>query len=107
MATDLHQLLVAKQDELIAKLAGSRAVIDHAGEKGEATELDWRPAMQSFLPERYQVSKASVIDADGRSSDVIDAVIHDRHYCPSFSSMAVVVLSPPRAFTPYSRSSRH
>lgn len=84
MATDLHQLLFAKQDELIAKLAGSRAVIDHAGEKGEATELDWRPAIQSFLPERYQVSKASVIDADGEASHVIDAVIHDRHYCPLF-----------------------
>lgn len=84
MATDLHQLLLAKQDELIAKLAGSRAVIEHPGEKGEATELDWRPAIQSFLPERYQVSKASVIDADGNASDVIDVVIHDRHYCPLF-----------------------
>lgn len=84
MPTDLHRILLAKQDDLIARLAGSRAIIDHPGEKGEATELDWRSTIQSFLPERYQVSKASVIDADGRSSDVIDVVIHDRHYCPLF-----------------------
>lgn len=84
MPADLHQILLAKQDDLISRLAGSRAIIDHPGEKGEATELDWRSTIQSFLPERYQVSKASVIDADGRSSDVIDVVIHDRHYCPLF-----------------------
>lgn len=80
----LHRALLAKENELIAKLAGSRELIDHPGEKGDATELEWRPTIGDFLPARYQVTKASVIDADGAKSHVIDAVIHDRHYCPLF-----------------------
>ncbi len=38
--------------------------------------------LRDFLPSRYQVSKAFVIDALGAMSRQVDIVIHDRHFSP-------------------------
>lgn len=35
-----------------------------------------------FLPKRYGVTKAFVVDVDGGLSDQLDVVIHDRQYSP-------------------------
>lgn len=86
--TDLKGLLLGKEDVLEAKLGVTRAAVGHAGEMGSASEADWCGALIEFLPTRYQVSKAFVIDSTGATSDQIDVVVHDRHFCPLFFETA-------------------
>lgn len=86
---DLHQLLLHKQTVLAAKLHTADA-LSHSVAKGDVGELNWRAALdgrhegRGFLPGRYAVSGAFIIDADGNTSEQIDLVIHDAHFCPLF-----------------------
>lgn len=82
--TDLTKLLLGKEEILEAKLGVTRATVEHTGEMGSASEADWCAALMEFLPTRYQVSKAFVIDSTGATSEQIDVVVHDRHFCPLF-----------------------
>ncbi len=82
MPVDLRTLFLHLQGELVARLQGNRAILDHPGAKGSATEEGWREMLGEYLPNRYCVSKAFVIDADGGRSDEIDLVIYDRQYSP-------------------------
>jgi hypothetical protein len=56
--------------------------------KGDVAEVNWHAALdgrhgrEGFLPGRYAVSSAYVIDAEGNRSDQIDLVVHDAHFCP-------------------------
>lgn len=78
---NLRELFLALQEKLEASLKAGQ-VIGHAGAKGEATEIDWRGMLKSYLPSRYQIQKAFVVDANGVVSDEIDVVIFDRYYSP-------------------------
>lgn len=84
---NLRDLLLAKQEILRSHLAASSAHW-HPGAKGDVGEVNWDAALdgrhdrEGFLPGRYAVSSAYVIDADGNRSDQIDLVIHDAHFCP-------------------------
>ncbi len=78
----MAKLLGAHQAELLARLRSSAEVIDHPSAKGTTAELDWVGMLSDFLPSRYRVSKAFVVDSMGESSDEIDIVIHDLHYSP-------------------------
>lgn len=84
---NLHDLLLAKQEILMSHLAASSAHW-HPDAKGDVGEVNWEAALdgrhgrEGFLPGRYAVSSAYVIDADGNRSDQIDLVIHDAHFCP-------------------------
>lgn len=84
---DLRSLLLAKQEILRSQLAAS-SVHWHPDAKGDVGEVNWmalldgRHGRDGFLPSRYAVSSAFVIDADGNRSDQIDLVIHDAHFCP-------------------------
>lgn len=82
MSIDLRQLLVGKQRQLSTEFEAARAALEHPGAKGDGAEMDWRTVVKEFLPERYEVSRAFVLDADGEPSEQLDVVIHDRHYCP-------------------------
>jgi Domain of unknown function (DUF6602) len=77
----LRELFLALQDDLRARLEGSRRAISHPTAKGDASELDWLRMLQQ-LPSRYQPAKAFVLDAEGELSDQIDVVIYDRQYSP-------------------------
>ena len=79
--TTLHDLLLQKQEELKAELKAGK-LTNHPGAKGDVAELDWVNALNDFLPARYQVAKAFVIDSKGNCSEEIDLVIYDRHFCP-------------------------
>ena len=81
---DVHQLFESQQKALLATLQGGREVHSHMETMGTAAELQWRNMLCEFLPKRYSVEKASVIDADGNVSDQFDAVIHDRHFSPTW-----------------------
>jgi hypothetical protein len=84
---NLRDLLLAKQEILRSHLAASSAHW-HPDAKGDVGEVNWEAALdgrhgrEGFLPGRYAVSSAYVIDADGDRSDQIDLVIHDAHFCP-------------------------
>lgn len=82
MPDDLRQLFLHLQGQLAAHLRTNRAVLDHPGAKGSATEERWREMLGEYLPNRYCVSKAFVIDADGARSHEIDLVIYDRQFSP-------------------------
>jgi hypothetical protein len=82
MAIELKRLFIGLQKELSIKLEVNRENIPHPGTKGDASELNWLGMLQNYLPARYQVEKAFVLDSDGNLSDQIDIVVFDRHYCP-------------------------
>lgn len=79
---DLREAFRARQQQLEADLGFGRTVLAHPGTLGDATELDWRGMLADFLPRRYGVAKAFVIDIGGAMSHQLDIVIHDRHYSP-------------------------
>lgn len=78
---DLTGAFFKRQEKLRADLGVSDIAI-HPGTKGTETELNWLHMLQDFLPRRYGVSNAFVVDSRGSQSDQIDVVIHDRHFSP-------------------------
>ena len=73
--SDLQKKLLAGQ-ELI------RAHSTHEGSKGDASEFNWIKTLEDFLPSRYKVEKAFVVDCEGHASEQLDVVIFDRQYTP-------------------------
>lgn len=69
------------QETLASRLKGDR-LIPHPGEKGTASEESWRAMLSDYLPRRYCVAKAFVIDSLGQESRQLDLVIHDRQFSP-------------------------
>ena len=49
-----------------------RELVGHPTAKGDVAEFDWNGAIDGFLPGRYAVSNAFVIDADGQVSEQIE-----------------------------------
>jgi hypothetical protein len=78
---ELNSLFLRLQEQMIAKLTTDRT-ITHPGTKGDATELCWIIMLNTYLPRRYQATKAFVLDADGNLSEQIDIVVFDRQYSP-------------------------
>ena len=78
---NLQQLLLHHEESLLKGLDG-RKLFSHPTAKGDLGEGAWREVLEKFLPRRYQVSKAFVLDAHEQTSEQIDIVIHDRHFCP-------------------------
>jgi hypothetical protein len=79
---ELRNLFLTLQRQLSARLEGGREVITHPGTKGTAAELNWIAMLSDYLPERYEVDSAFVVDADGSLSEQLDVVIFDRQYSP-------------------------
>jgi hypothetical protein len=82
MAIDLRQLFADRQQQLAAQLRLARVHIGHPGDKGTVSETEWQDLLRSFVPGRYCVDKATVIDSRGATSDSIDLVVYDRHHSP-------------------------
>ena len=76
----LSELYACTQEQMKANLQASRFAFDHAPTKGEATEANWIMWMRKYLPKRYCVDKAFVIDCDNHVSEQIDLVIYDQQY---------------------------
>src|SRR3990170_1910543 len=79
---DMAALFAAHQTELLSRLRTSAEVLRHPTAKGISAELNWAGMLSDFLPMRYRVSKAFVVDSTGGLSDEIDLVIYDRQYSP-------------------------
>lgn len=79
---DLLQLFSGLQNQMEAYLNTNRSNINHPGTKGDALENVWIDWLRKYLPNRYNVDKAIVIDSFGSVSDQIDLVIYDQQYTP-------------------------
>ncbi len=54
--------------------------VDHPVDKGDNSEESWRNWLRKYLPNRYKVDKATIIDSNDHTSQQIDAVIYDAQY---------------------------
>lgn len=79
---DLRELFHGLQKQMLASLYVNREFIKHAPSKGDATEQHWIEFLRTYLPDRYRVDKAIVIDSTGNVSDQMDVVIYDAIYTP-------------------------
>ena len=75
----LSELYSYMQEDMKAKLHGVNA-FDHATTKGDVTEVNWIDWLKAYLPRRYAVDKAFIIDNENNVSDQIDLVIYDMQY---------------------------
>ena len=78
----LAQVLSGLHEEIHGRLKQARESIGHPGTKGDASERVWLGLFKHYLPSRYRVKKAHVVDSEGMISDQIDVVIFDRQYSP-------------------------
>lgn len=78
----LQKIYGELQEVMLANLKLNKDVIGNSVAKGTATENDWLGWMREYLPNRYKVDSAFVIDCNGNMSEQIDIVIYDAHYSP-------------------------
>lgn len=78
----LKDLFKGLQGQMTATLNTSRSFITHSGSKGDALENAWIDWLQNYLPNRYSIAKAIVIDCEGNTSHQLDIVIYDNWYTP-------------------------
>ena len=76
----LKELYSSTQAVMEANLRVGRVAYDHATTTGTVTENNWIEWMRMYLPKRYCVDRAHVIDSDNHVSDQIDLVIYDQQY---------------------------
>jgi hypothetical protein len=79
---NIKEIFKGLQNQMEAKLTFNRKVVNHPTAKGTATELEWAEMLSTYLPRRYCVECAFVIDSVGNISEQIDLVIFDRQYSP-------------------------
>ncbi|MCH7812321.1 MAG: hypothetical protein IH958_06790 [Chloroflexi bacterium] len=96
-AFDLKSAFLLRQEQLLATLGAGRSAGSHPVAIGDDSELNWRGMLRSILPARYGVSKGFAVDADGRRSQQIDVLIHDRFYSPTLLDIGDHVFVPAEA----------
>lgn len=75
----LQSLYQALQKDMIARAEFS-STLKHVVDKGDNAEENWLSWFKNYLPKRYKIAKATVIDSKGNVSDQIDIVIYDGQY---------------------------
>ncbi len=81
-SVNLKNVFLGLQTEMIASLKGTRKTVGHPVAKGNVSENSWRNLLKTYLPNRYEVADAFILDSNGDLSDQIDLVIFDRHFSP-------------------------
>ena len=79
---ELKDIFHNLQVQMLSKLSTDKTIIKHPTTKGDSSELNWMAMLNSYLPKRYKVDKAFVLDSEGTISDQIDIVIYDNQYSP-------------------------
>lgn len=74
---NLREIFLGLQQQMASRLNANRGIIQHPGTKGDAAEINWIGWLRTYLPNRYSVDKAFIID-----SEQIDVVIYDQQYSP-------------------------
>ncbi|MDR0979076.1 MAG: hypothetical protein LBL91_03985 [Lachnospiraceae bacterium] len=78
---DIKELFYDLQKEMLDSYKTNNA-IKHMPSKGDNNEIIWIEWLRKYLPKRYSVDKAIIIDNNGYTSDQIDLVIYDMQYTP-------------------------
>lgn len=79
----LRMSFSAEQEVLRIKLKLSSTSITHDGVMGDVNEQHFITFLRRYLPKRYAVDSAVVIDSNGATSDQIDIVIFDNQFTPT------------------------
>ena len=79
---NISELFNGLQNQMIAQLNTNREFIKHPGTKGDSLENVWIEWLREYLPNRYNVDNAIVIDSAGHLSHQMDLVIYDQQYTP-------------------------
>jgi len=74
--TSIHELF-------LLELQSHKITYTHDGMMGNATEEVWIKLFRKYLPKRYAVDSAKIVDSNGHVSDQIDVVIFDPQYTPA------------------------
>jgi hypothetical protein len=78
----LEKMLANLHEDIQRRLQAVRETIGHNGTMGDGSENVWLELLRKYLPERYAVEKAFVVDSKDTMSQQIDVVIFDRQYTP-------------------------
>ncbi len=78
----LAKLLANLHGTLEQNLRIARESLAHPVAKGNASERGWLDILKAYLPRRYRVDSAHIVDSNGDFSDQIDIVVYDRQYSP-------------------------
>lgn len=78
----LQSAFATEQQLLAAKLKSSER-ITHNGDMGEVNEQYFIEMLRRYLPNRYRIEKAIILDSRGNTTDSIDVVVFDRQYTPA------------------------
>lgn len=78
----LSHLLSELHEDIEHRLSTARAAFAHPGTKGAASEHVWLQLLETYLPQRYRVAAAHVVDSTGAFSEQIAVVVFDRQYSP-------------------------
>ena len=95
---NISELFGGLQKQMEAQLNTNRDNIPHPGTKGDSLENVWIDWLRKYLPNRYCVDKAIVIDSEGQLSDQIDLVIYDRQYSPRLYDRNEIIYIPSAFF---------
>jgi hypothetical protein len=79
----LQNAFLLEQKLLQVQLELSSNSIPHPGIQGEVSEGHFVELLRRYLPKRYAVDSAIVIDSKGNTSHQIDVVIYDNQYTPT------------------------
>lgn len=79
----LRSAFAAEQEVLKVQLELSSESITHDGVMGDVNEQHFIKVLRKYLPNRYAIDSAIVIDSNGATSDQIDIVIYDPQYTPT------------------------
>lgn len=78
----LKKLLSSLHDSIEERLGRVRDNFGHSVAKGDASENVWLELFGEYLPKRYRVANAYIVDSNGKFSEQIDVAIFDRQYSP-------------------------
>lgn len=85
---DLAEVFRRVQEKMKAEFAIG-GMFEHSSANGNAAEMQWIELLRQYLPQRYGVAPAFIINAAGRRSRQIDIAIFDcSHSAPLFPHSA-------------------
>jgi hypothetical protein len=91
---NMRQMFLGLQKSMTEDLKTIRENVDHEPTKGDGSENTWITFFRDYLPKRYSVAKAKVVDFNGNTSDAIDVVIYDSQYTPFVFNKSNVIYIP-------------
>lgn len=91
---DLRVAFTAKSAQLHASMLAAPKLVGHMPTVGDGSEAGWIRMLSEFLPKRYAVDKAFVVDSHGHESLQLDVVVYDRHFTPLFWEMGSALFLP-------------